>query len=67
MPSTGVVMLEMALDVFGPDDVYLVGFDQFRGGHYWDPAAVGLPGHPWSAERDLIDERVRSDRLRWLE
>ena len=60
-------MLEMALDVFGPDDVYVVGFDQFRGGHYWDPAAIGLPGHSWSAERDLIDERIRSGLLRWLD
>lgn len=66
-PSTGVVMLEMALDRFGTGQVHVVGFDQFRGGHYWDRGATGLPGHPWRAERQLIDERIRSGQLRCLE
>jgi hypothetical protein len=39
-PTTGYLCIESALEKFPLDEIYIMGFDGFRSGWYWEPSHV---------------------------
>ena len=55
VPSSGMIVIGEVLDSYPDDDVVLAGF-----GH------IGWEGHPFAAEKQLVDSLVKAGRLRRL-
>lgn len=55
VPSSGIIVIGEVLDSYPNDDVIIAGF-----GH------IGWEGHPFAAERQLVDSFVKAGRLRRL-
>ena len=64
-PSTGMVAIEMILERFIDHEIYITGFDQFDGGHYYSNKPV-KKCHPVIAEKIIIDNYIKDGRLKLL-
>tara|TARA_R110002020_G_scaffold37124_4_gene111974 strand:+ start:14942 stop:15535 length:594 start_codon:yes stop_codon:yes gene_type:complete len=76
VPSCGIATIQMALDYFENNEIFIVGFDENTGkegkGHYYekDFLDIDLPGdpvgHDWASENSYIRELVSSGKLKRL-
>ena len=62
LPSTGMVTIEMALEAFPNNEIYITGFDFFKSGHYYSKLPIKLC-HPVKAEKDIINTYISQNRL----
>ena len=75
-PSSGLVAIAMAMEMFGDQKIYIHGFDNRTGKegkkHYFDPdfLDIELPndpvGHDWESENIFIDDLIASSRIERL-
>lgn len=62
-PSTGMVAIEMALNEFPNHDIYILGFDFFRTGHYYEN--IKIPKcHPVHKEKKIIQSYLKTGILK---
>ena len=75
-PSSGLVTIAMAMELFPGEEIFICGFDNNTGKegkkHYFDPSFfdVDLPndpvGHDWESESHYIQELVDQDKIKRL-
>jgi len=65
-PSTGIVTIEMALSFFLNEDIYIIGFDNFRSNHYYNKNKKIGRSHPQKAEKQIIDKYINKGILKLL-
>ena len=62
-PSTGYLVIEMALRFFQNAEVFLTGFDGFKSGHYWTKQINAGFCHPFEEEFKKIEELKRAEKV----
>jgi hypothetical protein len=62
-PSTGMVAIEMALDIFKDSDIYITGFDNFQTNHYYNTQKKIGGSHPKVAEKQIIENYIKENKI----
>lgn len=68
-PTTGMYIIEKALDVFKNGEIYITGFDpgkKHKYSHYWTPKNTQYSHSTLKAENNLIKEYLENGTLKLL-
>lgn len=68
-PTTGMYIIEKALDVYKDSEIYITGFDPIKKhkySHYWSPKITHFSHRTLRAENSLINEYLEKGTLKLL-
>jgi hypothetical protein len=66
-PTTGIKTIQMAMERFPDAEIYVIGYDGFMTGWYWNPDTVPNPKHDYLNEKILLRKWFSSKKIHKLQ